>query len=161
MQARAVIGKKAARADDLASMPLIDRVIEEAMRLYPPVGLLARNVLYVDQLYDRQIRPNETVFLNIYGLHRHLALWELPDVFDPDRFTPEQVANRDRYQYLPFGAGPRVCVGANFAMLQARIILATLLARFRFSPAGPMPMPVMHMTLRPEPGVRIRAAPVH
>ncbi len=159
MQARAVIGSKAASADHLADMPFVGSVIEEAMRLYPPVGLLARNVLHADQLYDRQIRPNETVFLNIYGLHRHLQLWKLPDVFDPGRFTPEQTANRDRYQYLPFGAGPRVCVGANFAMMQAQIILATLLARFRFSPAGPMPMPVMHMTVRPEPGVMLRAEP--
>jgi cytochrome P450 len=69
------------------------------------------------------------------------------------------VAGRDRYQYLPFGAGPRVCVGANFAMMQAQIILATLLARFELTPAGPAPMPVMHMTVRPDPGVLLFARP--
>ena len=125
-QARAVIGTNAAGADDLAEMPEVERVIEEAMRLYPPVGLLARNVLQDDQLYDRQIRPNDTVFLNIYGLHRHRQLWQHPDAFDPDRFTPQQSDDRDRYQYLPFGAGPRVCVGANFAMLAAKTWLPVL-----------------------------------
>ena len=68
-------------------------------------------------------------------------------------------AGRDRYQYLPFGAGPRICVGANFAMMQARIILATLVARFDFAPSGPPPMPVMHMTVRPDPGVTLVATP--
>jgi len=114
-----------------------------------PGVLVARNVLHDDQLYDREIRSNETVFLNFYALHRHRLLWDNPDLFDPDNFAPAQKADRDRYRYLPFGASPRVCVGANFAMMQAQIILATLLARFHFTPAGTPPMPVMHMTVRP------------
>jgi len=125
------------------------------MRLYPPVGFLARNVLETDRIYDREIRPRETVFINTYALHRHRDYWKAPDVFDPDHFSPEARAGRDRYTYLPFGAGPRICVGANFAMMQAQIILSTLLARFRFIPAGPDPEPVMHMTIRPEPGVTL------
>ncbi len=157
-EARAVLGERAAAATDLAAMPYSRAVLEEAMRLYPPVGLLARNVLSDDRLYDREIRPNDTVFLNIYALHRHRLLWEEPNAFDPDRFSPE-AAPRDRYAYLPFGAGPRVCVGANFAMLQAQIILATLLARFDFAPAGRAPRPVMHMTIRPVPGVHLTATP--
>jgi cytochrome P450 len=82
--------------------------------------------------------------------------WECPNEFNPDRFSPEAVRARDRYLYLPFGAGPRVCVGANFAMMQAHIIVATLLARFRFD-LGPhsMPMPTMSMTVRPDTGVRL------
>ena len=122
-------------------------------------GFLARNVLAPDRLYDRDIAPNDTVFLNIYALHRHRLLWEDPDAFDPGHFAPERAAGRDRYQYLPFGAGPRICVGANFAMMQARIILATLVARFDFAPSGPPPMPVMHMTVRPDPGVTLVATP--
>jgi cytochrome P450 len=87
--------------------------------------------------------------------------WDNPNAFDPDNFAPEKVAKRDRYLYLPFGAGPRICVGANFAMMQAHIILATLLARFRFSDAGgPMPVPTMSMTVRPEGGVRLIATPL-
>ena len=159
-QARAAIGTRPACADDLSRAPYVEQVLQEAMRLYPPVGLLARNVLAPDRLYDREIRPNDTVLLNIYALHRHRLWWENAEAFDPDRFAPEKSAARDRYLYMPFGAGPRVCVGANFAMLQARIILTTLLARFRFEPAGPLPTPVMHMTLRPVPGVVLRASAI-
>jgi cytochrome P450 len=158
-EARGVLGGRAAGAEDLERLPLVEQVLEEAMRLYPPVGFLARNVLAPDRLYDRDIAPNDTVFLNIYALHRHRMLWDDPDAFDPRRFAPETAAGRDRYQYLPFGAGPRICVGANFAMMQARIILATLVARFDFAPSGPPPMPVMHMTVRPDPGVTLVATP--
>lgn len=158
-EAAGVLGTRAAGADDLPRMPFVTQVIDEAMRLYPPVAFLARNVLAADRLYDRDVRPGETVFLNVQALHRHRLYWTNPDAFDPDHFAPEQAEGRDRYLYLPFGAGPRICVGANFAMMQAQIILATLLARFRFAPAGPPPAPVMHMTVRPDPGVLLRAVP--
>ena len=158
-EARDVLGDRAAAAADLDAMPYSRAVLEEAMRLYPPVGLLARNVLRDDRLYDREVRPGDTVFVNIYSLHRHRLLWQEPNAFDPSRFEPD-AAPRDRYAYLPFGAGPRVCVGANFAMMQAQIILATLLARFHFDPAGRTPRPVMHMTIRPVPGVHLAATPV-
>ena len=159
-EARAVLGDRAAGADHLARAPYVEQVLQEAMRLYPPVGLLARNVLAPDELYDRDIRPRDTVFLNIYALHRHQLWWDRPDAFDPDTFAPDKVEARDRFQYLPFGAGPRICVGGNFAMMQAQIILMTLVARFRFAPAGPPPTPVMHMTIRPEPGVTLQATPI-
>jgi cytochrome P450 len=154
-EARRMLSSRAASAEDLANMPLVKAILEETMRLYPPVGLLARKARRPDRIYDRFIRPKETVFLNIYGLHRHRQLWSNPDAFDPGRFAPQAVAGRDKYQYLPFGAGPRVCVGANFAMMQAQIILSTLLARFHFTPVGSLPTPVMHMTIRPEPGVTL------
>jgi len=152
-EARAALGGRAVAADDLGATPTIDESLQETLRLYPPVALLARNVLEPDRIYDREILPGDTVFLNIYALHRHRLWWENPGAFDPDNFAPGKVATRDRYLHLPFGAGPRICVGANFAMMQARIILTTLLSRFTFTPAGPVPTPVMHMTVRPEPGV--------
>lgn len=152
-EAQGVLGGRAAGAADLGAMPLIEAILNESMRLYPPVGFLARNVRQFDRIYDREIKPRETVFLNIYALHRHEMYWEAPEVFDPDRFLGTKAAGRDKYLHLPFGAGPRVCVGANFAMMQAGIILATLLSRFEFRPAGPDPEPVMLMTIRPEPGV--------
>jgi cytochrome P450 len=116
-------------------------------------------VLAPDELCGRAIEPGETVFLNVWALHRHRLWWERPEHFDPDNFAPARVAGRDRYLHLPFGAGPRICVGASFAMLQAQIILTTLLAQFRFTPAGPLPRPVMRMTVRPEPGVVLAATP--
>lgn len=144
---------RAAEAKDLVRMPFVKQVLEEAMRLYPPVGLLARNVVAKDQLCGREMRPNDTVFLPIWALHRHEMLWDKPELFDPGRFDATHGEKRDRYQYLPFGAGPRVCVGADFAMMQAQIILATLIGRFRFRPSLPEPHPVMTMTVRPDPGV--------
>ena len=151
---------RTATADDLAAMPLVEQVLEESMRLYPPVGLLARTVVADDELCGRAMRPNDTVFLPIWALHRHEMWWEEPARFDPGRFDPLTGPKRDKYQYLPFGAGPRVCVGADFAMMQARIILATLISRFRFLPSQPLPHPVMTMTVRPEPGVFLEVQPI-
>jgi cytochrome P450 len=160
-EARAALGDLPAGAGHLAATPYVKQVIEEAMRLYPPVGLLARNVRQPDVLAGRQVLPNDTIFMPIFALHRHRMWWDNPDTFDPENFAPEKTAKRDRYLYLPFGAGPRVCVGANFAMMQAHIILATLLARFRFTQAdGPLPVPTMTMTVRPEGGVRLIATPI-
>jgi cytochrome P450 len=95
----------------------------------------------------------------VYALGRHRDLWDNPDAFDPDRFIDRKAI--DRYAYLPFGDGPRVCIGAAFALQEAVIILATLLSRFRFSPVrGRTPQPKMIITLRPEGGVWMTATPV-
>ncbi len=160
-EARAALGDAPAGAGHIAATPYVGQVIEEALRLYPPVALLARNVRRPDLLAGRRVLPNDTLFLPIFALHRHRMWWDDPDVFDPDNFAPDKAAARDRYLYLPFGAGPRVCVGANFARMQAHIILATLLARFRFAPGdGPPPVPTMAMTVRPEGGVRLLVTPL-
>jgi cytochrome P450 len=151
-EAIAQLQGRAATAADLSAMPFIEHVLEESMRLYPPVGLLARNVVAQDELCGRVMKPGDILFLPIWALHRHEMWWERPEQFDPNRFAPGR-RPRDKYQYLPFGAGPRVCVGANFAMMQAQIILSTLIQRFRFTPASPAPQPVMTMTIRPEPGL--------
>jgi cytochrome P450 len=156
-EARAQLAGRAAGADDLAAMPFIQWVLEEAMRLYPPVGLLARTVVAEDELCGRKMAPGDILFLPIWALHRHEMWWRQPERFVPERFDPASGEKRDKYQYLPFGAGPRVCVGANFAMMQAGIILSTLIQRFRFRPALPQPQPVMSMTVRPEPGVFVTA----
>jgi cytochrome P450 len=156
LQAQAVLGGRAARPEDLPALPLVRQSLEEAMRLYPPVGLLARTVVAQDELCGRIMRPGDILFLPIWALHRHELLWERPGEFLPGRFN---AAPAHKYQYLPFGAGPRVCVGADFAMMQAQIILATLLTRFRFLPSEPAPKPVMMMTVRPEPGVFLKVLP--
>ncbi len=153
-EAAAALGQRAASADDLEAMPLVRQTLDEAMRLYPPVAMLARSAANDDVLGGREIRKGEILFLAIYALQRHEMFWDRPNEFDPDNFAAEKVKNRHRYLNLPFGAGPRVCVGANFAMMQAQIILGTLLARYRFTAEDrPPPVPVMHMTLRPEGGV--------
>ena len=157
-EARAQLQGRVAEAGDLAAMPFVTQVLEETMRLYPPVGLLARHVVDHDELCGRTIHPNDIMFLPIWALHRHELLWESPERFVPDRFASGTV--RDRYQYLPFGAGPRVCVGANFAMMQAGIILSTLIQNFRFSQDKPLPQPIMTMTVRPDPGIFLKVEAV-
>jgi len=154
-EAQAVLGDRAATAPDLAALPLTRRIVDEALRLYPPAAFLARTAQAADRLCGRDVLPGDTVILPIYALHRHHRLWADPDRFDPGRFADPRAV--PRFHYLPFGDGPRVCIGASFALQEAVIILATLLARFRFAPVpGRNPRPVMILTLRPEGGVWLR-----
>lgn len=157
-EAQAALGARAATADDLASLPFIRQIVEETLRLYPAGGFLSRTARGNDTLGSTQIRAGDTVMIPVYGLHRHRRLWSDPDHFIPDRWQDRNAV--DRYQYLPFGDGPRICIGARFAMQEAVIILATLLARFRFAPVpGRDPKPVMILTLRPEGGVWLMVTP--
>lgn len=151
-EAQGVLGNRAATAGDVAALPLVRRIVDETLRMYPPAGFLSRTARAADRLMGTRIEPGDTVVLPIYALHRHHALWPDPDRFDPARFADPKAI--DRFAYLPFGDGPRICIGANFALQEAVIILATLLARFRFAPVpGRDPKPVMILTLRPEGGV--------
>ncbi len=157
-EARAVLSSRAATAADLPSLPLTRRIVDETLRMYPPAAFLSRTARTADALCGREVRPGDTVILPIYALHRHHALWTAPDRFDPHRFADPKAI--DRFAYLPFGDGPRICIGASFALQEAVIILATLLARFRFAAvAGKAPKPVMILTLRPEGGVWLTADP--
>lgn len=151
-EAQGVLGDRAATAADVAALPLVRRIIDEALRMYPPAAFLSRTARAKDELCGREVLPGDTVILPIYALHRHHKLWKDPDRFDPSRFTNAKAI--DRFAYLPFGDGPRICIGASFALQEAVIILATLLARYRFTAVpGKDPKPVMILTLRPEGGV--------
>ncbi|MFN6977189.1 MAG: cytochrome P450 [Gemmobacter sp.] len=156
-EAQAVLGERAAAAADVPHLPYLRAVIDEALRLYPPAGFLSRTARERDVLCGTDIHPGDTVMLPVYALHRHHALWRDPDAFDPARFLGPAPA---RFSYLPFGDGPRICIGAAFAVQEAVIILATLIARFRLAPVpGRDPAPVMILTLRPEGGVWLTVEP--
>lgn len=158
-EAQSVLQGRAATAEDLPRLPYIRRIIDEALRLYPPAAIISRTALAKDTLCGTQINPGDTVIIPIYALHRSHLLWTDPDQFDPDRWAGG--AKPDRYAYLPFGDGPRICIGASFAVQEAVIILATLLGRFRFkSVKGVDPDPVMIITLRPEGGVWLEVEPI-
>lgn len=157
-EARPALGGRAATAADLPQLPYIRQVVDETLRLYPPAAFLSRNALVADTLGGREVRPGDTIMLPIYALHRHHMLWGDPDRFDPERFAPDAPA-RDRFAFLPFGAGPRICIGASFAQQEAVIVLATLLDRFRFSLTGQRPDPRLILTLRPHGGIWLRVAP--
>lgn len=157
-EAQAVLGNRAATAADVPALPLTRAILDEAMRLYPPAAFLSRTAQAPDTLLGREVRRGDTIILPIYALHRHHALWKAPDAFDPSRFADPKAV--PRYAYLPFGDGPRICIGASFALQEAVIILATLLARFRFARIpGRDPKPVMILTLRPEGGVWLQVDP--
>jgi cytochrome P450 len=154
-EVRAALGDRAAAGwADLDRLQLVGRVISEALRLYAPAGFLTRAAQEDDELAGKPVRAGMTVILPIHAMHRHRALWEAPDAFDPDRFLPERAAGRHRFAYLPFGGGPRICIGAALALQEARILLATFLARYAVAlPEGFAPRPQMWFTLRPAGGM--------
>ncbi|SMO76331.1 cytochrome P450 [Paracoccus laeviglucosivorans] len=156
-EAGAVLGARAATAADVPRLTYIRQIVDEALRLYPPAAFLSRTSRIHDRLGGREVWPGDTIVLPIYALHRHHMLWDDPDSFDPDRFAPG--VQRDRFAFLPFGAGPRICIGASFALQEAVIILATLVARLRFQLTDRHPEPRMILTLRPHGGVWLRVEP--
>ena len=143
----------------LDAMPMTRAAFEEALRLYPPAPSINREPVEDDVFGDLKIRKGTQVLVMPWTVHRHRKLWDRPNAFLPERFHPE---NRDaigRYQYLPFGAGPRVCIGASFAMQEAIIALAVLMSRFRFDTlAETDPWPVQKLTTQPQGGLPMRVS---
>ena len=158
-EAQTVLKGRIAGADDVPNLPFIRQVIDETLRLYPAAAIISRTAMAPDTLCGREVRPKDSVIIPIYALHRSHVLWDNPDAFDPSRFeNPKSVK---RYSYLPFGDGPRICIGASFALQEAVIILASLLSRFEFEMvAGKEPELEMIFTLRPKGGVWVTTKPV-
>jgi len=141
----------------LERLVLVQQVLKESMRLYPPVPLINRQCVAAARLDGVEVLPGATVVMPIYAMHRHAKRWEDPDAFDPARFAPERESKIPRYQYIPFGAGPRICIGMAFAMLEATAMLATLLREARFAPVpGHEPTPVARVTLQPGGGLPLQ-----
>jgi cytochrome P450 len=137
-----------------ARLPYLKMVWDETLRLYPPVYRIDREAVDDDEVCGHRVRRGETVTVWPWILHRHKALWRDPDVFNPENFDPEARAGRSRFQYLPFGAGPRMCVGMGFAEGEALILLSRWLAEFSFSPvAGHVVQPQADVTLKPRGGL--------
>ncbi|HEX5094122.1 MAG TPA: cytochrome P450 [Burkholderiales bacterium] len=134
-------------------MPLVQQVIKESMRLYPPVPMMTRQAVADTTLGGRPIPAGTSVVMPIYAIHRHRRRWEAPDEFLPERFAPGREEAIPRYQYMPFGAGPRICIGMAFAELEAAAILATLVQRVRFASVGRDPEPIARVTLIPQGGM--------
>ena len=129
-------------------------VIDEANRLYPPIAAISRAAKGPDELAGESIRRGTMVVIAPYVLHRHRALWEKPDVFDPNRFRGAARHSVDRFSYLPFGVGPRICIGATFAIQEAAIVVATIVRNFDFSLLrGHVAWPELKVTLRPRGGL--------
>ena len=132
-------------------------VFREALRLYPPVPMMVRTATCPEHFRDRDVPEGAHVVLSPWHLHRHTRLWEKPDDFDPDRWKTENGKTCLREAFMPFSAGPRVCTGAGFAMIEGPLMLAMLVRAFRFSPSpGKVPVPVAHLTVRSEDGIYLR-----
>jgi cytochrome P450 len=119
-----------------ADLPRLENprmVFEEALRLYPPAWVLGRVALGDDQVGEYFVPAGTIVAISPYTIHRHLGFWDDPERFDPQRFTPERSARRQRFAYIPFGGGPRQCIGNNFAMIEAQLIIAMVVPRFDLS----------------------------
>jgi len=156
----AVLGGRTPGPEDLPSLRVTRQVIEETMRLHPPVWAIARVAREADEVGGYPVRPGQVLFLSPYSTHRHPDFWENPEGFDPDRFTPERIRAQHRFAYFPFAAGARICIGNNFALLEAGIILAMVMQRYRLELAPGRPVePRALVTLRPRDGMwmRVRA----
>jgi cytochrome P450 len=152
-----VTGGAPLTADHAGPLGYTGQVIQEAMRLYPPAPVIVRAATRDLVVGGQPIARGTAVYVPVYALHRHAKLWDEPDRFDPDRFAAGAAKARHRYAFIPFGAGPRICIGMGFAMLEATLILATLLRstrprlRDRYTPALKL-----RVTLRPFPGMPMR-----
>jgi cytochrome P450 len=152
-----VLKGNSAGAGDTASLVFTRAVIEEAMRLYPPAPLLSRDSIGPDKIGPIQIEANTSVLIAPWLLHRHEKLWDAPDYFMPERFLPGAREKIHRFAYLPFGAGPRICIGMGFALQEAIVILSAIAQRFRLELVpGFVVKPQARITLRPKYGMRMR-----
>jgi cytochrome P450 len=148
-----VLGGREPTLDDLPNLVYTTAVLEESMRLRPPAWLISRTAVAEDSLSGRRITKNSIVFISPYLVHRHPAFWENPEGFDPTRFLPGKDAERHPFAYVPFGAGPRKCIGLSFAMMEMKILLAMMVQAFNFHLVpGSEPQLEASLTLRPRDG---------
>jgi len=145
-----VLGGRPPGAADLPRLRYAGMVVQEAMRLYPPIYLLLRRALADDEVGGYRIPAGADIALCPYVTHRHPAFWDNPEGFDPERFAPELAGGRHRMAFFPFSGGPRRCIGEGFAQLQLPLVVAMVSQRYRLSllPARPAEVGVA-VTLRP------------
>ncbi len=158
-EVEAVLGdRRDPTPEDVRALALTTRVIQESMRLYPPAWMVERQATEADVLDGYPIAPGTQIGICAYALHRHPRYWRNPEGFDPDRFLPDRVAQRPADVYLPFGMGPRRCIGSHFAMMESVIMLAMIVRRYRLSlvPGHPV-VPEAAITLRPRHGLLMTA----
>lgn len=126
-----VLGGRLPTVEDLSNLPFTQMLIKESMRLYPVAWSIPRHTIHEDTIGGYPISANSLMWINLYTAHRHPDFWDDPDVFNPERFTPEREAARPRFAYFPFGGGPHLCIGNGFAMMEIQLILATIVQRYR------------------------------
>lgn len=154
----AVLGGRRPTLEDLRRLPYTEMVVKESMRLYPPAWAFSREPNEDVVIDGVPVRKGDTIMVNIFGMHRDARFFPDPERFDPERFSPENEKSIPKYAYLPFGGGPRVCIGNAFAMMEARLILATIAQHFTLDVApGHKVVPERVFTLRPKYGMKMIA----
>ncbi|MFC7545992.1 cytochrome P450 [Plantactinospora sp. GCM10030261] len=150
-EAVTVLGDRLPTVDDLGRLRYTAMVVEEVMRLYPPVWILPRKALAEDEVGGYHVPAGADVLVCPYTLHRHPEFWPEPERFDPDRFDPDRSTDRARYAYIPFGAGPRFCVGNHLGMMEAAFVVAMLARELRLTRVpgyAVVPEPMMSLRVR-------------
>lgn len=146
--------------DDLPRLPYTKMVIDESMRLYPPAYSIGRVAIDDDEILGYRVPAGTPIFMSSYVTHRHPMFWNEPEAFRPERFRPEFVRDRHRFAYFPFGGGPRLCIGNNFALMEAQLVLATIAQRYQMDLAPGHPVePEPLITLRPRHGMQMAITP--
>ena len=157
----AAVGDRPIEMSDLKKLAFTRDVFRETLRLYPPVPMMVRETTKQETFRKRAIAVGSLFILSPWHLQRHERLWTSPDVFDPDRWSREEEREPQRSAYMPFSAGPRVCTGAGFAMMEGVLLLATLIRSFEFEPDPTQrPEPATQLTLRSLNGIWLRLKPV-
>ncbi|XP_023226983.1 cytochrome P450 4C1-like [Centruroides sculpturatus] len=144
--------------DDLTKMMYLECIIKESMRIYPPAPFIARKNPSEMRIGNYVLSANSTLVISIYGIHHNPSVYENPEVFDPDRFLPENYKNLHPYAFLSFSAGPRNCLGSKLAMIEMKIVLANVLRNFKVYSLDPQDKIVTSyaVMLTPIPGIRMR-----
>ena len=152
-----VLNGRSPGLSDFGNLPYLKQVIHEGWRLYPPSWVISRSAVADDRLGDEPIGAGTLVIMSPYTMHRHPKFWPDPDRFDPERFTPEAINGRSRYAYIPFGGGPRLCIGNSFAEMETMVILGTLFQQFDPEPITPNKLKTRALvTIRPKHGLPMR-----
>lgn len=153
-EANRVLGDKTPNLEDVQKLTYTRKVLDEVLRLYPPAWVIERTAMGPDQIGGYDVETGTNISICIFNIHRNPDFWENPDKFDPDRFDEERSADRPKYAYLPFGGGPRICIGNIFALTEATLILAMLVKNYKFQtdPNHPVVMEPL-VTLRPKYGI--------
>jgi cytochrome P450 len=158
-ESAAVLRGRSPTMDDLPRLPYALAVLKEAMRLYPPAYIIGRMATRAVAVGDETLRPGDTVFINIYAMHRRADYFADPERFEPDRFSSAAEKELPRGAYLPFGGGPRICIGNHFALMEGQLILAALAQRLRFAPVDDRAVEAEPLvTLRPKNGLLMRVS---
>jgi cytochrome P450 len=157
----AAVGNAPPTLSDVPRLGFAGRIIKEAMRLFPPAWAISRRAEAEDRIGGYRIHERGFVLLVPYITHRHPDFWDNPEGFDPDRFLPERSQGQHKFAYLPFGAGARMCIGSSFAMMEAQLVLAAVVQRYRLSlvPGHPVEFEPL-ITLRSRQGMRMTATAV-